>query len=145
MTAASGSTFIAWWGAGLSTLLAFVRLFELWRDRFRIEIGYSFNGDSETGNEIYIRNLTNKSLILVDWELLYCSGRIPFREFSELTRADEGFGDQTIPPHSSRSLWFSGPEHFDWGVDTLKGRSLYIRFQFAGYKMKLRKVYRPAT
>jgi hypothetical protein len=39
------STLIAWWGAGLSTLLALVKFYELWRDRSRVEVSYNFTKD----------------------------------------------------------------------------------------------------
>jgi hypothetical protein len=34
-----GSQLIAWWGAGLSSFLAVVKLWELWRDRFQTDVG----------------------------------------------------------------------------------------------------------
>lgn len=51
------SNFIAFWGAGLSTLLAIVKLLELWSARRRIEVSYSFIGVPEEGNDIIIRNV----------------------------------------------------------------------------------------
>jgi hypothetical protein len=68
--AETGSSLIAWWGAGLSTLLAVVKLFELWRDRFRVDVSYNFTGNESIGNEILIRNLSSRPLILAYWELL---------------------------------------------------------------------------
>jgi len=35
---------IALWGAGLSTLLAFIKVWEVWSSRRRIEVSYSFIG-----------------------------------------------------------------------------------------------------
>jgi hypothetical protein len=58
------SPLIAWWGAGLSTLLAFVKIWELWRDRLRIEVDYRFATDPNVGNSILIRNLSSRPLIL---------------------------------------------------------------------------------
>ena len=58
MTAAeSGSELIAWWGAGLSTLLAIVKLLEFWRDRFRLEVSCNLTGSESIGNEILIRRI----------------------------------------------------------------------------------------
>jgi hypothetical protein len=72
---------IAWWGAGLSTLLAAVKLFELWRDRFRVDVSYNFTGN-DIGNDIIIRNLSSRPMILAHWDLLYCCyGRCPKRQY----------------------------------------------------------------
>ncbi len=137
----SGSTLIAWWGAGLSTLLALVKIAELWRDRFRLEISYSFTGDETIGNEVLIRNVTDRSLILAYWELLYCSGRRPFRHFLPLQGAEHDEGDHVIPAFSSYSLRFSEENYFDWGVSALKGRAIFIRLHIAGRRPLLRKVF----
>jgi hypothetical protein len=47
------SNLIAFWRAGLSTLLAIVKLWELWSARRRIEVSYSFIGISEEGERYY--------------------------------------------------------------------------------------------
>lgn len=81
MTGSTGSTLIAWWGAVLSTLLALAKLGELWRDRFQVEISFNFTSNPEIGNEILVRNLSSRTFILADWELLYGTGRRPARRF----------------------------------------------------------------
>jgi hypothetical protein len=40
----TNATFSAWWGAGLSTVLGVAKVWESWRDRFRVEIEGSFAG-----------------------------------------------------------------------------------------------------
>jgi hypothetical protein len=75
----TGSTLIAWWGGVLSTLLALVKLWELWRDRFQVEISFNFTGSQEIGNEILVRNLSSRTFILAHWQLLYGTGRWPAR------------------------------------------------------------------
>lgn len=78
------SVILGAWGAALSTMLAGIKIWEIWRDRHRVEIGYSFVDDETVGNSISIRNLSGRAFILSYWELLYGSGRWPFRKFSEL-------------------------------------------------------------
>ena len=63
---------IALWGAGLSTTLALIKIWELWSSRRRIEISYGFDGRPDVGNEIIIRNLSDKPMIVTYWELLFC-------------------------------------------------------------------------
>ena len=134
-------TFLAWWGAGLSTLLAVVKLWELWSDRFRVDVGYNFTGSSEVGNEVIVRNLTGTPIILSHWELLWVSGRWPFRTESNLTSPQGDSGDIHIAAHSSLTLTFQGQEHFDWGERARKGRRIYVRLWIAGRRPILRKVY----
>ena len=140
---ALGANFIAWWGAVLSTLLVLVKFLEILRDRFRIETGYNFTGDPETGNEIIIRNLTNRPFILAHWELLYGSGHWPFRRFTEMRSAEHDEGDHRIEPQSTFTLRFLEENFFDWGVHSLKGRTIFIRLRVAGRGSLLRQVYAP--
>ena len=135
------SSIIAWWGAGLSTLLAIVKLWELWRDRFRLEVGYNFASLESVGNTILIRNISSRPLILSYWEVLYCSGRWPRREFQDIAYADHDSGDRKIEPHSTLELHFAEENHFSWGHKALKGRRIFIRLHVAGRKPILKLVY----
>lgn len=141
MSAAEMSSLIAWWGAGLSTLLAVIKLWELWQARFRLEVGYGFASDENIGNTIHIRNLSNRPMILAYWEVLYCSGRWPRRKFQEITCADHDSGDRRIEPHSTLALNFSEENHFSWSHKTLRGRRIFIRLYIAGRQPILKLVY----
>ncbi len=44
-------------------MLGIVKLSELWRDRFRFEVGYSFAGDENLGNATFLRNLSIRPII----------------------------------------------------------------------------------
>ncbi len=134
-------TFLAWWGACLSTFLAVVKLWEIWRDRFRLDISYNFTSLPEIGNDIFVRNLTASPIILSSWELLWFSGRWPFwKQVDSLTPPWDA-GDTRIEAHSSLTLTFTGQNHFDCGVKALEGRRIYLRLYIAGRRAVLRKVY----
>jgi len=141
MAAESASTIATWWGAGLSTLLAVVKLFELWRDRFRIDVSGNLTGSETIGNEILIRNLSSRPLIITNWELLYCSGRWPRRRFESFAGAEFDSGDYRLEPHATRTLSFAEANYFAWGHKALNGRRLYISLHIAGRKPILRLVY----
>lgn len=142
MTAAeSVSPLIAWWGAGLSTLLAIVKLYELWRDRFRVDVSYNFTGSESIGNEVLIRNLSSRPLILAHWELFYCSGRWPRRNFEPFESADFDAGDRRLEPYATHTLHFAEQNYFNWGHNTLNGRRIFIRLHIAGRKPLLKLVY----
>lgn len=139
--AESGSSLIAWWGAGLSTLLAVVKLYELWQDRFRVDVSYNFTSSESIGNEVLIRNLSNRSLILTHWELLYCSGRWPRRSFEPFASADFDAGDHKLEPYATYTLHFAEENHFSTNHKALNGRRIIIRLQIAGRKPILKLVY----
>lgn len=135
------SIYIAWWGAGLSTVLASIKLWELWRDRFQLEVSYNFRGNAELGNDIFICNLSGQPLILTYWEVIYSTGRWPRRTFDFVACTDLDSGDYKVDPHSTHTLHFSDDNYFAWGHKALKGRSIFIRLHVAGRKPILRKVY----
>lgn len=141
MPSTEAPSLIAWWGAGLSTLLAIVKFWELWRDRFRLEVGYNFAGSVEVGNTILIRNLSGKPIILSFWEVLYGSGHWPRRKFGAVTYPDHDSGDRRIEPHSAFELHFAEQDYFLWGPRALKARKIFIRLHIAGRKPILKRVY----
>ena len=137
----TSSSIIAWWGAVLSTLLAVVKLYELWRERFRVDVSYNFTGNASIGNEVLIRNLTQYPLILEHWELLYCTGRWPRRNFTFLASAELGAGDCRVEPYATHTLHFMQQHYFDWSHDALSGRKIFIRLHIAARKPILKFVY----
>jgi hypothetical protein len=137
----SGSIIIAWWGALLSTSLALIKLWEVWRDRFQIEVTYCLRGEPSLGNDILIRNLTNRPLILAHWELFYRIGKWPRNEYESLHMADMDDGDQRIDAYSTLKLHFANENYFSWNNKALDGRSIYIHLHVAGRKPIIKKVY----
>lgn len=141
MQGATDVNYIAWWGACLSTLLAIIKLWKLWNSRFRIDVGRSLTSEPEIGNQIFIRNLGSKPIILEYWQLHYCSRWWPIRKFEEFASPREDAADIKIPPHSSKTLSFTGQHHFSWGHKVLNGRSIYIKLYIAGRRPFYKKVY----
>jgi hypothetical protein len=141
MPTTEAPSLIAWWGAGLSTLLATVKLWELWSDRFRLEVGYNFAGSVEVGNTILRRNLSGKPIILSFWEVLYVSGWCSRRKFESVAYSDHDSGDQRIESYSTLELHFAEQDNFSWGHKALKGRKIFIRLHIAGRKSILKRVY----
>ena len=133
--------YIAWWGAILSTLLASVKLWELWRDRFRIDIGRNFTSDPNIGNEIFIRNLSSKPVLLSYWELLHGSRIWPFQKFTGFESPSQDVSDIRIEPHSSKTFLFSDADYFSLSPKSLKGRKIYMRLYIVGRRPFLKKVF----
>ena len=137
----SNTNYIAWWGAGLSTLLALIKLFELWRDRFRINVGYGFDGDINRGNDVHVRNLSTRPIILSYWELFYRPNLWPLKKDIYISSPEDDAHDIKVEPHSSKTFNFSGPNYFSWNWKTMKGRRIYIRLHIAGRRSVIKKVY----
>jgi hypothetical protein len=127
------------WGAGLSTILALVKIWELWSSRRRIEVSYGFSGGPD-GNNIIIRNLSDKPMILVYWELLFCERKwlkwVPYRNENPA----EDARDLCIAAHSSHVLNFSGQDYFEWGHKALGGKRLYLALHIAGKRKALKRL-----
>ncbi|MBR8028556.1 hypothetical protein KDX27_31445 [Burkholderia cenocepacia] len=127
------SLMLAGWGAVLSTTLAAIKVGELWRDRHRIEISYSFCTDELLGNTITIRNLSGRPLILSYWELQLRHGRWPHARYSTFLSPEfDVLSDCRIEPYSSYPLVFAEADHFNFDRATLRGGPLYILLHFAG-------------
>ena len=112
---------LALWGALLSTFLGALKASEVWKGRFRIDVGRMLTSSSELGNTVTIRNLGGEPVIVEYWKLLWRSGRWPRRTESVFDSPGEYATDIHIAPGSSHPLQFAGPDHFDWGVRALKG------------------------
>lgn len=133
---------LALWGAVLSTALGFLKVWEFWHDRFRIEVVRDFSSDEERGNKITIRNLNSYPVILGYWELLWVSGHWPFRNEAEISAPElDDLADTRIEAHSPLTLTFSGMDHFDWDAKARQGRRMYIRLHLAGRRPLMKKVY----
>jgi hypothetical protein len=90
------SKLVAYWGAGISTILGGIKLWEIWRDRFRLDVDYNFAGNEEVGNKILLRNLSGRPIIISYWELFYSSGRWPRRKFEGIQYRDHDAGDTRV-------------------------------------------------
>lgn len=129
----------ALWGAGLSTLLALIKIWELWSARSRIEVSCGFVSLPEIGNDVIIRNLSEKPIILTYWELLFCERKglkwVPYKNKNPA----EDTCDICIAAHSSKKLTFSGSDHFEWGHKALGGKRLYFNMYIAGRRRPVKR------
>lgn len=140
MTPDDQHNILAWWGAALSTLLALVKIIELRRDGFRLEASHNFTSDEEQGNEVLIRNLSARPVILSHWELGYVSGRWPNRQYIAVNHREYDAGDTRIDAHATHTLTFRGQDYFSWDPAFLNGRRIYIRLHVAGRQKPLTRV-----
>jgi len=135
---------LAVWGAVLSTTLAAVKIWELWRGRRRIVFCYNFVGLAEVGNDIIIRTLSGTPIIISYWELVWLKKKwlgLKKQQTRQIS-PDSDFSDFQVAPHSSQKLSFADENHFDWSVSSLAGAAIYLRIQIAGERRpRLAKIY----
>ena len=137
-----GATPLAVWGAVLSTLLAGIKLWEIWRARERIEIGYSFTSDENIGNDVMVRNLSATPLLITYWELVWRKRQFVGWKESYIVGPEEDNQDLKVNAHSSIRLHFTEQKHFSTSYAELSGRQIFIRLYIAGRsRPTLRKVY----
>lgn len=105
------TVWLALWGAVLSTFLGALKAWEVWKGRFRIEVGAVLTGSSELGNTVTVRNLGSKPAIVKYWELLWRSGWWLRRKECVFDSPAEFATDIRIAPGSSYSLPFVGPNY----------------------------------
>lgn len=133
---------LAVYAAILSTLLGTLRFGEWWRDRFRIEIAALLRDCPSEGNEIHVRNLAARPIIVTHWQLYWISGRWPFRSKTGIQAQEYDSPDIRIDARSTRTLDFRDEDHFDWGATAARGRQLYFRLHFAGHRRPVvRRIY----
>ncbi len=133
---------IAIWGAGLSTILAFVKFWEIWQNRIKIEVSYNFTSNPDIGNLVIIRNLSSTPIIITYWELLWCKWGWFCRKPADNIGPDEFNEDLKLSGHSSTKLTFLERDHFDWSSSALGKNKIYLRLHVAGKARPiLKKVY----
>ena len=123
---------IAIWGAGLSSLLAVVKLWEMWKSRSRIEVSHNFTGNAEVGNDVIIRNLSSTPIILTYFEVLRIKRNWFKKKEYILYSPYEASSDRVLKGYSSHTFNFSHQDYFDWGIDAMKKGKIYASMHFAG-------------
>ena len=124
------TTFLALWGAALSTVLGLLKVHEEWQKRqLRVDVEGAFTGYDEIDNIIYIRNLGLKPIIVAHWQVVCFAGRWPQRKERLLHDAGSGYpvDDIRIDVQDSHQLVFDGADHFD-GMKQV----IYLRLWVAG-------------
>jgi hypothetical protein len=123
------ATVPAWLGFVLSAVLAAIKVWELVRDRVRVD--GDFASLDSVGNQIHIRNLSPKAIILIYWDVFYATKPLLFRKKQPIESAEDSKG-VTIAAMSTYTLSFQEQNYFSTDAATLDGRAVFIRLYFAG-------------
>ncbi|CAH1546168.1 MULTISPECIES: hypothetical protein [Vibrio] len=125
------SVVLSIWGAVVSTGLAFLKIKEVYNNRFKVGTSYVFRSDAEYGNEISIQNLSNTPILLNYMEVYYRpKGLLSWFEApKQLWSPEDEMLNDRIEPHSGVTFPFAHGDHFTW-----ENRKIYVRLYFAGKK-----------
>lgn len=141
LTKLPDATVPAWLGFALSTILAAVKVWELWQGRFKVEVSGSFTSAPDIGNTIYIRNLSPFPVILTHWQVYLARRLWLFSKKEVVSDREFDAGDRTIEKFSSHTMQFANEEYFSTAHKRLNGRSVYIELHFAGRRPVRRRIY----
>lgn len=81
---------VAIWGAFLATVLAVIKLWEVFSDRPKLTSDWSFSSSPTSGNIIVIVNVAKTPALVNYWELIWAHRRgwwTRFEHFEEMTRS----------------------------------------------------------
>jgi hypothetical protein len=129
------------WGAGISTILGAVKLWEsFWKDRIRLATTYSFTGQEGASDKITIVNLSAVPVQVSHWTLAW-KPNLFHRKLSVIDVTPvEGTPMFTIPPRNSHTLNFEEQSKFDWGYRSAHHRQLFLTLHIFGQKSKVLKI-----
>lgn len=123
---------LAIWGAILSTGLAAIKAWEVWRQRIRLTTSYSFASDPDEGNDVIIENPSNTPVMISYWELLWVRRKCVRTTINYGEFPDEGYCNITVGPHSRHVLSFKDQHHFMQGHPAARKGKLYLRLHVVG-------------
>ncbi|SDE86792.1 hypothetical protein SAMN05216464_110117 [Mucilaginibacter pineti] len=102
---------IAIYGAAVSSLLAFVKFYELWRDRFRMETYLNIDGPDQDKEIVFI-NLSSKPIYVKYIELFWAKSS-PDEKNAEIVNFDRDIGSGfQLAGHTTQKLAFTEANNF---------------------------------
>lgn len=130
---------LAVWGSALSTILAGVKVWEVWNNRLKIDVSAKWTESEDIGHSITIRNLSSFPVMLVGWELFYRQQKFLIPQDELIEKNDFDWSDVTINPVSVFSLDFNGQDYFSTRK-TLEGNVICIKLYFSRNKPITRQI-----
>ena len=131
------SMILAIWASLVSTALACIKVWEVWRDRLRLSTSYEFGDSEHGGNKIIIENPSKNPVMLSYWQLLWMKRRGFINEVTSGKFPDEGYCSITIPAHGRHVLEFVGPQYFEWGHSRIGDGKLFLKLDVVGRRRPL--------
>lgn len=119
---------VAWWGAGLSTALGLLTVYDRFLRKPLPTVTYSFSSSEEMGNVIMLANPNATPIMIEYWKLFWAKPQgLRLVETLLVASPDgEDLTTWTIAPYNWQSLSFREGHHFGWTGAMLKNGSLYL-------------------
>ncbi len=137
---------LAIWAAGLSTILAGIKIWEIYRARKRLHATCLLTGDSITGDKITVYNLSKNAVIIEHWELLWVKkNNFLHKKIVPIDSFHNEDCQLNLAANSIQPLNFSGQYHFNWSPEIEKNVKLFIKLRIAGRKGFLTKLVYPTS
>ena len=122
--------FLSIWGAGLSTVLAVVHLFSVYRSRTRLSTSYYFDNLEGSADKIIIYNIGKVDIIINDYKLFFAGNRY----FGKKDYLDPYSPEDLITIHIKANdksvLTFAEPDRIN--LRKQGNRSFYIELSLVG-------------
>jgi len=123
------------WAAVLSTVLSFLKIQEYWINRFKIDISLIYRSHPELGNDISIKNLSSKPILLESMEIYSKKGIWPFSKITYLWTPEDSWLNARIESIDTKVYTFSEADYFSWSR-----KDIYVRLHVAGKRIIDRKI-----
>lgn len=138
------SLLLALWGAGLSTILTFIKFYEVRKNLFRLEVTYNFRSIPHLGHDITILNMSAKyPVVIIYWEL-YTQSECWFKKNRYVFESAEDECQIKIDPYHTKTLNFIDENYFDLNKsEILKNKKIFIKLYITGRKSVQKLVYSP--
>jgi hypothetical protein len=133
---------IALWGALVSTSLAVVKLWEIWRDRRRLSTTYAFSSHPKHNQKIFIANLSKDPLMLTLIELYQSQKKMFRRKKTRLLAPDKIIHAVVIPSKSFYTIEYSEEDNFPDPFKNDEWNHLFLELHVAGERKAIKLTVR---
>lgn len=124
------------YAAILSTFLFIIKIYEMIRDRFRIDAYLSIDGP-ESDKSLVITNLSSKAIHQKSFQIYWASSKW-FKQRDFIPVDHDVWAKTQIGAYTTKELEFSEQKNF--GI--INGKHLYLKLNIAGQKFfRIKKIY----
>jgi hypothetical protein len=123
------------WGAGLATILAAMKIWEVFlKDRVRLASSYSFTNQEGEPDEIIIVNLSPVPVQVASWSLVWRPTMFHWATPIDVTPFNAG--RFKVEAKGSHTLTFDEDVKFEWGYRNAANRKLCLDLRIFGVDMR---------
>lgn len=125
----------------VASIQPIIRIFELRRDRHRIEVSYTQTEYPDQWYVIVLKNPYSRPVMVDWWRLIWITPRLFWK--SKIENADQ-FADEdlhcNLSPGQEKEFELSEQYAFNWNPKSKPNASLYIELSISGMKKPIQKL-----